>query len=165
MAYSALAVANAFIERAKQSNIRDLTHMKLQKLVYFAHAWTLAITGKPLLDESVMAWKFGPVIPSLYTEFRKYGSMPINTPATSFDINNGGGWFNVPNVDDPAINDILDEVFNIYGSYNAIFLSNLTHSTGSAWTETRHLHHDGSNMGFVIPNDVIMGCMKSQLGI
>ena len=53
MAYSAFAVANAFIERAEQGRIPNLTPMKLQKLLYFAQAWHLKGTqGRPLLDDN-----------------------------------------------------------------------------------------------------------------
>ena len=47
MAYSTIAVANAFIERAKGAKITDLTPMKLQKLVFFAQSWSLKILDKP----------------------------------------------------------------------------------------------------------------------
>jgi uncharacterized phage-associated protein len=61
MPYPAAAIANEFIKVAKRNGVL-LTPMKLQKLVYFAHGWYLALLGKPLINEPVEAWKFGPVI-------------------------------------------------------------------------------------------------------
>ena len=55
--YNAIAVANYFIDKAKADGV-PLTHMKLQKLIYFAHGWHLALYGEPLIDEEIQAWEF-----------------------------------------------------------------------------------------------------------
>ena len=73
---SAKAIANYFLDKSI-----DLTPMKIIKLVYIAHGWHLAITDKPLIEDYVQAWEFGPVIPDLYHEFKKYGNTPIKTYA------------------------------------------------------------------------------------
>lgn len=39
---------------------------KLQKLCYYAQAWTLAWDEKPLFDEEFEAWANGPVCPQLF---------------------------------------------------------------------------------------------------
>ncbi|HEY1718789.1 MAG TPA: type II toxin-antitoxin system antitoxin SocA domain-containing protein, partial [Verrucomicrobiae bacterium] len=59
--FKSIAVANRFIELAQKSDSK-LTLMKLLKIVYFAHGWHLALRDKsPLIDDTVEAWKFGPV--------------------------------------------------------------------------------------------------------
>jgi uncharacterized phage-associated protein len=77
MPFPAEAVANEFLELAKKDG-EALSPMKLLKLVYFAHGWHLALTGEPLIEEPVQAWQFGPVIPSIYHQFKRFGSGPIN---------------------------------------------------------------------------------------
>src|SRR5271154_4906780 len=77
MAYNAKQIATEFIQLANADG-KKLTPMQLQKLVYFAYGWYLAITGERLIDERVEAWQWGPVIPSLYSAFREYGSDPID---------------------------------------------------------------------------------------
>ncbi len=47
-----------------------MTAMKMQKLVYYAQAWTLARTGEPLFDEPIEAWVNGPVVRALYDQHR-----------------------------------------------------------------------------------------------
>ena len=60
--YSAKAVANTLLSRSKELGINDITPMKLQKLIYYAHGWLLAFLGTALIKEGVQAWKYGPVI-------------------------------------------------------------------------------------------------------
>ncbi|MGZ0189059.1 MAG: Panacea domain-containing protein, partial [Alphaproteobacteria bacterium] len=51
--------------------------MQLQKLLYFCHGWNLEIRGEPLVADSFQAWQYGPVHPSVYREFRYFGSADI----------------------------------------------------------------------------------------
>lgn len=70
-------IAKYFLYRSTQDG--DLVSpLKMQKLVYYAYAWTLVKNKKKLFDEQIQAWANGPVIPSLYRELKKYGSSPIS---------------------------------------------------------------------------------------
>lgn len=171
MAYSAIAVANAFIEKAKDRGIDDISPMKLQKLVFFAHAWMLAVADEPLITDPVIAWQFGPVINSIYHEFKSFGSNTITTPGTEFEYSedeNGPDFgYVIPNVNknDKNSNRIIDAILEVYGNKTAIYLSNLTHENGSAWCETRQDHNDGNVRNFVIDNEIIKSTTKKQLGL
>lgn len=172
MAYSAIAVANAFIEKAKKHKISDLTPMKLQKLVFFAHAWALASSNKPLIKDKILAWKYGPVIESIYHEFKRYGSNNITTPGTEFLWDDDPHSVvkakyvatTVPESDDYA-NVIIDLILDVYGDKSAIYLSNLTHKQGSAWEVTREHHRDGECRGYEIPDSVIRKSTLKELGL
>ncbi|ENO5268794.1 DUF4065 domain-containing protein, partial [Escherichia coli] len=73
MAYSAAAVANAFIDKAKRGEIKDLTPMKLQKLLFYTQSWHLKLfNGRPLFYDLFARWPYGPVIPHLYHMLKKY---------------------------------------------------------------------------------------------
>lgn len=65
-------VANYFIWIGSQKKL-PVCHLKLQKLVYYAQAWHLALYNKPLFDEDFEAWVHGAVIPDLYYEYRGFG--------------------------------------------------------------------------------------------
>lgn len=157
MPHPSKAIANWFLSRGV-----PLTPMKLQKLVYFAHGWHLAIKEQRLIDEAIEAWRWGPVVPSLYHEFKRFGSGNIQTLATS-------GWrlegtepaWNVPEVpeeDVPTLG-LLKEVWDVYGHYSGVQLSAMTHLPDSPWTK---VWNDRGQFvkGTDIPDDLIKAYFK-----
>jgi uncharacterized phage-associated protein len=74
MVYSVITIANKFIDLAKNEN---LTNMQLQKMVYIAHGFNLALRGTKLYYEDTRAWNFGPVVPELYEKLQIYGSNKV----------------------------------------------------------------------------------------
>jgi uncharacterized phage-associated protein len=160
MSFLAKAVANEFIELAGG---RDLSPMKLQKLVYFAHGWYLAITDRALIQENVEAWQFGPVIPELYQEFKRYGSGDVSKPS----VERGDGCYYVPRVanlqDDPDADramEVIRSVWDHYGKYSAIKLSNATHMAGTPWS---HCYSPMNLSAAVIPNEEIADYFRCLL--
>lgn len=136
MPYNALAIANFYLDLAKQKK-EPINPMKLQKLIYFAHGWSLAIHDESLLDEDVQAYQYGPVVQSVFHEFKRFGVEPITTLATDFDFQ-ANELFNprVPLSDSRAAS-LLMKVWGVYGSYNALQLAHMTHQPDSAWAEAR----------------------------
>lgn len=134
MAYDAKAVANFFLNLARTQG-DSISPMKLQKLVYYAHGWYAGYTGKPLIDEAVEAWQYGPVIPSLYHEFKRFGSGAISHNATVFGGDLEELEVQVPA--DPGIQSFLSSVWKSYGKYTGTKLSEMTHAVGGPWDETR----------------------------
>lgn len=132
MAYDAKAVANYFLDLAAQ-NKTLLTPMKLQKLIFFAHGWHLALAGEPLIADQVEAWQFGPVVPSIYHEFKHERSGAITCKATELDLEN----FKLVELAIPegdlTARKIMDRIWAIYGNLTAKRLSDLTHLPGTPW--------------------------------
>lgn len=137
--YDSRTVANRMVELAADSG-ETLTPMQLIKLVYIAHGWMLGLYHRPLIKDEVQAWQYGPVIPRLYNAVRKYKSQPVTSPikADNEEINAA------------AIN-IIDQVFERYGSLSGPALSRLTHAADSPWDIT----YEPGAFGMVIPNDLI----------
>lgn len=138
MAYSALAVANAFIERAKEGKLSGLTPMKLQKLLFFAQSWHLRDKGgnTPLFDDNFARWKYGPVIPSIYHELRTYGAKPVTSLLSNVDIDDCGELVLVtPTIpeSDASAHRLIDQIVQKYGKLSGTQLSFLTHEEGTAW--------------------------------
>lgn len=115
-------VANWFLTRAAQDE-RELTHLKLQKLVYYAQAWVLTLTGQPIFREDFEAWAHGPVLPSLWRKYQGSGfdPLPREKPSCKFDS---------------AVKDILDEVYQHYGEFTAKRLEKMTHEE-APWKNAR----------------------------
>jgi uncharacterized phage-associated protein len=94
-----------------------LTNLKLQKLLYYCQAWHLAHYSEPLFKEPVEAWVHGPVVASVFGEFKKYGWSLILEPIdiTEFDISEADCRH-------------IDSVIDAYGHLRATELEDLTHS-------------------------------------
>jgi uncharacterized phage-associated protein len=155
MQYSALAIANYFLDLAYRDG-ETITAMKIQKLVYYAHGWSLAATGQPLIDEAIEAWTYGPVIPSLYHEFKRFGSGPITGKATTVELISPSSRslrLVTPVVCDAETMELLDTVWEAYGDFSGIQLSNLTHQPGSPWSVV--YEKNAGRKGVDIPDDLI----------
>ena len=164
-AYSARAVANKFIGLAKKDGITDLSPMKLQKLVYYAHGWLLANTGKPLINEEIQAWTYGPVVPDIFNEFRSFGNSHIDTYATELRFSNGKLSLTVPEVDkdDEDANEIIRKVWENCKNMTAIQLSNATHAKGTPWDIVASHFRDELPKNIEIPNALIEANFRKEL--
>lgn len=132
-------VAEYLLCKAKDAG-KSLTPMQILKLVYIAHGWNLGLYGNPLINESVEAWQYGPVIPSLYHAYKRFGSSPI-------DDCPGAG----PNEFGNDERRVMDQVWSGYGSRSGISLSTLTHQPGSPW----FISYNEQGRGATISNDLI----------
>lgn len=156
MGQTAVAVANYLLSLSSAEGI-DLTPMKLQKLVYIAHGWHLALRGDPLVtDEYAEAWDYGPVFPSVYYEFRRFGRNPVDGPAADVVLfDDGSTEFITPTIEDaePLTREVVDRVWQVYKEFDGLQLSDMTHATGTPWYETRLRAKGFRNTA--IPNDLI----------
>ena len=118
--YAATTVATHFLDLAMQDN-KQLTNMQLNKLVYFAHGWMLGLHGESLIKDTIQAWKYGPVIPSVYKKYKQYGNQPIKVSSTK-----------ARKIEEKPLS-IIKQTFAIYGKMSALELSGLTHEYGSPW--------------------------------
>ena len=132
MPYDARAVANYFLDLASSEG-RSLDPMGIEKLVYFAHGWHLAVFETPLVEQPVEAWQYGPVIRDLYQSFKEFGTNWIKRLATK-----DGVPPRIENTEETKdTRALLNRVWSVYKNYSSIQLSNLTHLPDSPWTITR----------------------------
>lgn len=140
MAYTPQHIANYFLDRAAAEN-RPLSPLKLLKLVYIAYGWNLATKGEPLFKERIEAWQHGPVVPSVYHEFKHFGSRPISGRSVivdySKDAGNLGMAFITPHIPDKDIdtNLILDRVWSSYRDFSGWQLRDMTHEHDTPWSK------------------------------
>jgi len=141
---SARTVARYFLTKVDEDAGDSISNLKLQKLVYYAHAYHLAMHGEPLIPERIEAWEHGPVIPELYRSYKQHGSQPIPAP-DDFDQREY----------DERTRELLDEIHEVFGQYSAAKLRNLTHAE-RPWAEA---YADGAR-GRVITDDAMRDFYK-----
>lgn len=78
MPVPAVNVAKYLVHVASQEPEQEfLSHLRLQKLLYYVQGWSLALRGATLFTGRIEAWKHGPVVPAVYHEFKTYEHKPI----------------------------------------------------------------------------------------
>ena len=135
---NALSVANYFIELADRDK-RPITQLGSMKRVYIAHGFSLALYGKPLLDkrfDRVEAWKYGPVIPSVYHSFKQYRANPITekTVIMEWDNNTHVPTFTTPELTDENAKKVVEMVWRRYKDFSDPEMVALTHRNGTPWS-------------------------------
>ncbi len=148
--YTPLAIANTFLEKFGSNGIE---HMKLQKLVYCAYGWWLAVNepNNILATEGPEMWKRGPVFDSLYQSLKVFGSRAITQPKSIRpDV--------VPPVVDPNdeyTHSFIEWVWGRYGHLSGFALSDMTHKEGTPWNRVAKENGYSVPRHMDIPNDYI----------
>jgi uncharacterized phage-associated protein len=158
MAYSAAIIAYAFVKKGIEDG-NPVTQMKLQKLVYFAHGLHLALYGEPLISEKFQAWKFGPVVPAIYHEYKFYGSSPIVNTDLLFLFGDVEQYDEALAKLDSKAKKAIALTWGALKDSSAIQLSNWTHKKDSPWEKN---YTDGVS-DIVIPNEEIQKYFKEQI--
>ena len=101
-------------------NDKEVTNLKIQKLLYFLEAIYMVVRDeKSLFSEEFYAWNFGPVSNVVYEEYKGFGRTPIVLEEK----------VTIPK-DNLKYIKILFELFSDYTSYQLVALS---HLPGSPW--------------------------------
>jgi uncharacterized phage-associated protein len=128
--YTAEQIAVWFIthnQRLVDIHEADLiSHLKLQKLLYYAQGSSLAFNGYPLFEEPLEAWEHGPVVKSVYNIYKIFDANGIDPQLIDA----------IPIKLDPIDEALLVGVFDKYNKYSATELSRRTHSE-KPWRETK----------------------------
>lgn len=145
--YDSREVANCLIGIANKHQ-QSMSIMRLLKLAYMSHGWTLAMYDEPLVNDFVQAWRYGPVIPTIYYSFRPYGVYSLQS---------------IPIVKEQTIQEddqeFMESIFKLYENLSDAQLSQLTHIRGGPWHQT----YMPGELGIIIPNELISKHFKSKL--
>ena len=120
-----------------------ISNMKLQKLLYYAQGFALAILGKPLFEDDFEKWAYGPVLPVVYNKYKAFGSEAIPRPegASLLDYTDDERKFQ-------------DEVYYTFGQYSAWALSEMSHAT-APWRD--------AELGKIISKDSMKTYFATQV--
>ena len=68
---SVVEVASYISERYLKEFGQRIDEMKLHKLLYFTQRECIAQTGEPMFEDTFHAWRYGPVLPSIRTLYKR----------------------------------------------------------------------------------------------
>ena len=139
MGYKVLDVSRYIINFCNREEYL-ISNLKLQKLLYFVQAYYLGLSEeqKPCFEEDFEAWAFGPVVPEVYQEYRKYGSG--NIPEIIEYIEYGDNFFDVKkvkyreNIIDDKDKEQINSVIDMFADYSATRLVEISHRQ-SPWKD------------------------------
>lgn len=150
--YDARALANFVLDRADVLRV-GISNMHINKIVYFAHGWFLALRGQKLVDQPFEAWEYGPVVQDLYHRFKRFGKDSITERATVLDKATGEY---VPARCEVAVDDLglLTQVVDFYARIPPSKLSDMSHESGGPWDQVWN-YNGKSNPGMFITDNAI----------
>jgi uncharacterized phage-associated protein len=128
-----------YLIRFSQDHGDPISNLKLQKLLYYAQAWHLALYNKPLFQEKLEAWIHGPAVRSVYGGFKDWSWNPITERPPKPDL-------------PKHVVKHLDEVMGVYGGLSAFDLERLTHSE-KPWQKARGTTPRDESSSAVISHD------------
>lgn len=153
------AMANLFLDWFEGRH-QPVTPLKLQKMLYFCHADFLQRTGGALISEEFEAWRYGPVLPSVFHAFKHRAGQEIRSRAVQFNPANLQSSVPVAHLDSSS-EAVLIPIFELYAPVDAGFLSRLSHRQGGPWGEALSAFAAHQNINRRISNDLIAAYHKS----
>jgi uncharacterized phage-associated protein len=110
---------------ACESEPEFLTHMRLQKLLYYVQGWSLALRNRAMFSERIEAWAHGPVVRDLYPSFADLGDKPISpeTMLISGRLSQND-------------RELIESVWEAYKAYSSSSLRAMTHKE-APWKDAR----------------------------
>ena len=110
-------IARYFLAHVNEDYGDNISNLKLQKLVYYAQGFHLALYDKALFNEPIEAWTHGPVVPALYRKYKDFGAGAIPIPR-DMDFS----------IYDEQTKELLNDIFEVFGQFSAWKLRNMTHT-------------------------------------
>ena len=127
----------------------ETTPMHILKMVYLCHGWMLGNTGRKLIIEPVEAWRYGPVVPSIYHLYKSFGGEPIDI--SPIDLTDKFSNYQIQ---------LISVVVEAYKLHSALSLSSITHQKGSPWHQ---VYRNGQGEGAIIPDKIIQKYYAEKL--
>jgi uncharacterized phage-associated protein len=148
--YKSDVVAKFIVATANERHL-TINMTKVQKLLYIAYGIYLAVRDERLTNEHPQAWPYGPVFPTTRNRLLDvdlYGITKENEVLQ--EINR-----------DEDVNALIGLVFNTFGDWSALKLTNWSHGDGTPWQ--RLVSSKDFSWGTQIPDDYIKSYFKSIL--
>lgn len=142
--HSAIKIAKKFVDLANEAK-SSMDILKLIKLTYIGHGWMLGLYGRRMFPEYVEAWKYGPVVPELYSEIKQsqyhHGQLLFEEFTDEYKADF--------NVDEEGV---IKKTYEVYGNWTGGQLVEVTHKKGTPWYRITKEH--GGYGKYIIPNSL-----------
>ena len=159
--YDPRSVANHLLDLADSKRI-ETTHLKLQKLLFFAYGSFLSLYGKPLFKKGFEAWEYGPVNRLVYSQFRECGAEPIQTRALKTNIITDSQEICTQPLCAKS-RACLEETTEFYGRIPTAHLVEMCHRADGAWHKVWHAKDGQVRLGLAINDHYILEEFSSYL--
>ena len=146
-------VANFFLKVVDRESGSTITPLKLQKLLYYAQGYYLAINGKELFGEDFQAWAHGPANVGIYEKYKSFGSNCLPEPTEE-----------IASCLSPSIIEFLYDIWNTFGIYDGKYLEILTHKE-TPWIKAREGYKPGERCNVVITKESMKEFFKEKLNV
>jgi uncharacterized phage-associated protein len=153
-AVDAKALANLLLDWGEAEGV-PVSPMKLQKLLFFIHADFLVKRCHALIKQEFEAWDHGPVIPSVYAEFKRFKNEPISSRAKSFDPIQAVSTTASCKLGGSDLR-LVRELYEFYKNLSAFELSRRSHDFDGVWRQARSLFANGLNMDRRVSNEMVL---------
>ena len=150
---SALAISEYLINMQRYYPVLNLSHLKLQKLLFYCQAFHIASKDVPMYKEDVLAWTYGPVVNEVYKKYKSYGGQAIVAIAETDQEEGDDNKYGIPAESLSTISSILDA----FGHLSAIALMEKTHRE-TPWIEAYKKGH-----GSVITHEAMKNYYRELL--
>ena len=122
------------------SNNHPITPVHVLMLTYLAHAYTLAIIGRPLFRDNVEAWKYGPIIPVVHGTISNIRENTIHSLYYCGTGLNNDYDIKIREIElsdalDDKEKEIIDSVVKSYGSWTGGEILTLVREEGTPWSK------------------------------
>jgi len=142
--YNVIDIANKLLAKASSDDSDELiSNLKLQKLLYYMQGFHLAYFGEPLFAEEIEAWKYGPVVPSVYNQYKNFVNQGIKYTDAVIEL-------------EPQEEKLFNAVYKVYATYSAIGLMEMTHNE-TPWKSVK------AESGSIIPQKTMMSFFKKRI--
>lgn len=156
--YPVVAIVNWFIDKNK-TNPANLTHLKIQKLLYFAQGHHLTKFNIPLFEDDFCAWRYGPVVDRVYHQLKNFGSDVIETKIQDHTITlqSSMPWAGTAAIEDDDLQTLnfLEEFWPLYSPINPWGLVNIANRDNGPWRKIADAISTWESNSKIVPKELI----------
>lgn len=138
-----------------------MSHLKLQKLLFYCDAYCLAFFGKELLSEKFEAWVHGPVSRRVFNEMKGASLLYSDMYYSPIPDINEDEQFKQLSIE---VQELLDQVLSNLTKWTGIELERATHRE-LPWIEARQGYGEADKCNELISKETTRKYYRTQQGL